>query len=282
MSQIVLPGLEPVFPDDALPPGAPATPSAEGQLELFADRVVLAREIENAVGTGRFEEAARLRAVMVDTYGRGPTTDSFAFVERLAAEFWTPPLADVLSRWLELEAELRSQLAFWRRVRRGVFTRLLAGHGADELVRARPECLGALASVLAGGDDVRLPCGPREGRRLVRDALLDGRPLDPTAFEGDEPLADVLAEDLPPRWMACLGAIRRLWPAPAAVATEIDAFVASPLSDPADADTGARAFWLCLRVAESPDCPEGALHEARRRMKRLHPELHGAYMHRAR
>jgi hypothetical protein len=41
------------------------------------------------------------------------------------------------------------------------------------------------------------------------------------------------------------------------------------------------AFWQCLRVAETPGCPEELRHAARRRMKQLHPELHAAFMRRA-
>jgi hypothetical protein len=41
------------------------------------------------------------------------------------------------------------------------------------------------------------------------------------------------------------------------------------------------AFWQCLRVAESPDCPYDLRHQARRRMKQLHPDLHALFMRRA-
>jgi hypothetical protein len=44
--------------------------------------------------------------------------------------------------------------------------------------------------------------GRREARRLVREALLAGRPLEPLDFRHDELVADTLAEDMPPRWRA--------------------------------------------------------------------------------
>jgi len=49
----------------------------------------------------------------------------------------------------------------------------------------------------------------------------------------------------------------------------------------ADLQEAALEFWRCLQVAESVDTPEEVLHEARRRMKRLSPELHALYMRRA-
>jgi hypothetical protein len=44
----------------------------------------------------------------------------------------------------------------------------------------------------------------------------------------------------------------------------------------------ALCFWECLRVAETPECPEELLHEARRRMKKLHGDFHALYIRRVR
>jgi hypothetical protein len=41
------------------------------------------------------------------------------------------------------------------------------------------------------------------------------------------------------------------------------------------------AFWQCLRLAESPGCPDHLLQQARRRMKQIHPDLHALFMRRA-
>ena len=95
-----------------------------------------------------------------------------------------------------------------------------------------------------------------------------------------EALADLLAEDLPPRWLACLGRIRRLGPASPATGTEWEPPVAVARGDAADEEPAA-AFWRCLRLAESPACPDELRQEARRRMKQLHPELHAQFMRRA-
>ena len=83
-------------------------------------------------------------------------------------------------------------------------------------------------------------------RLLVRDTLLAGGEISDIAE--DQPVADLLSEDLEPQWLASLGAIRR----------------------------------LVLRLAECRAAlPQPVLHAARRRLKCLHPDLHAAYMNRA-
>ena len=147
----------------------------------------------------------------------------------------------------------------------------------EALVEAAPECLPALALVL-----IRSPNasdGRRRARVLVRDALLAGCRLESLDFTHDEPLSDVLAEDLPPRWLACLGVIRRLWMA--AHAEPDPAPFGTPLAGSQSDDEAALEFWHCLQVAEDATCTDELVHEARRRMKRLRPELHALYMRRA-
>jgi hypothetical protein len=151
----------------------------------------------------------------------------------------------------------------------GVFARLLASHTPEALVKTRPECLPALAAVLAAGPEDLPEAGRRRAHGLVRDALLAGRDLSSLDFDHDKAVADLLAEDLPPRWLACLGLIRRLWPAP------------PPDESDRSPEETALEFWRCLQLADSADTPEEVLHEARRRMKRLRPELHALYMRRA-
>ncbi len=102
----------------------------------------------------------------------------------------------------------------------------------------------------------------------------------------DEALSDLLSEDLPPRWLACLGGLRRLWPLPRPEPHEVAAFeremrASDPLEplDPLDDDERALSFWRCLCVARlGNSVDERLLQEARKRMKRLNPELHGEYM----
>ena len=60
---------------------------------------------------------------------------------------------------------------------------------------------------------------------------------------------------------------------------DIETLRSPPAETPFD-EEAALGFWRCLQVAESADCPEELLHDARRRMKRLRPELHGLYMRR--
>jgi hypothetical protein len=146
---------------------------------------------------------------------------------------------------------------------------------ADALVKARPECLPSLCAAMARADAAE---GPRRARQLVREALLAGRELEPNDFRHDPPVADLLAEDLAPRWLASLGAISRIWPAPPLDEAALSGFGGDDGGASSDDE---EAFWRCLRVADDPRAPVESRHEARRRMKRLRPDLHARYMGRA-
>jgi hypothetical protein len=113
----------------------------------------------------------------------------------------------------------------------------------------------------------------------VRDSLLAGRALDALDFREDEALADLLAENLRPRWLACLGRLRRLWPRCPPAESELETLRELARGDIGNEDP-AIAFWHCMRLAESPDCPDDLRHQARRRMKQLHPALHALFMRR--
>jgi hypothetical protein len=182
-----------------------------------------------------------------------------------------------LSVWAEIDDGLASQPSLPERLRSAVFARLLESHAFGELLEARPESLPALAHVLR----IRPGRSPEEGRRearvLVRDALLAGRALDALDFRENEAVAELLAEDLSPRWLACLGRVRRLWPASPPRDSESEALRQIALGAATD-DEPAMAFWHCLRLAEIPACPEDLRQQARRRMKQLHPELHAQFM----
>ena len=107
----------------------------------------------------------------------------------------------------------------------------------------------------------------------------DIRPLD---LE-DEALSDLLSEDLAPRWLACLGGLRRLLPLPPLEPEEVTALEremsATDRLEPLDDAERALSFWRCLRVARlGNSVNERLLQEARKRMKTLNPELHALYM----
>jgi hypothetical protein len=247
------------------------------QIALFDPAVVLGRDLETALAGGCFEEAARLRRVIEETFGPSLHTETLRFLDRLGAPGWKRPPREILSLWTEVDADLAQRMHLRALVRHGVFARLLEWHSPEALVETAPECLPALVLVLGRHPDAA--DGRRRARGLVRDALLAGRRLESLDFTYDEPLSDLLAEDVTPRWLACLGLIRRLWTAPPAEpdAVPIYSSVAEGLSD----DEAALEFWHCLQVAEDETCTNELVHEARRRMKRLHPELHALYMRRA-
>lgn len=285
----------PLFPEVDAHPTGPAPSALEdepgdaiadlspdvGQIELFADRVVLARDLDLALEAGRFAHAAEILAALDEDYGPAGVSVWRSALSRLAATAWEEDVpAAALEAWAEMGAQLTGEPALRRRVFTGAFTRLLRSHAAEALAAAQPRCLPALFRALALG----LGRGPQdrglEGRALVRDALLAGRVLEPLDFWSDADVADLLAEDHPPRWLACLGRLRRLWPALPLPDPELVALapIARGDVDPEDAALG---FWHCLRLAESPGCPDELRQQARRRMKQLHPDFHARFMRRA-
>ena len=267
------------------PSDAVAEPIAEeaafdsAQLELFADYAVLARDLDLALSDGRFEEAAQVRLAIAEAFGPFQALRELVWLERLAAVAWEGPPAVPLMAWAEVDRQLCGQSTLQDRVRRGVFTRLLRTHTSAELLEAGPDCLPVLVRALSFGPGRSAEVARVEARGLVRDSLLAGRKLDALDFREDDAVADLLAEDLSPRWLACLGRIRRLWPS-----SPLRNAPREALRDVAGSEEGAddpaMTFWRCLRLAETPDAPEELLHEARRRMKRLHPELHAEFMRR--
>ena len=278
LEQLGLPGLEhrarevpdddpPVATIDALfvplPEAPPAAP--EGQLDLFDDLGLLRRDLEAAVARADFEAAQALRTRITETYG-GRAARPYRFLDDLEG-LWECPAPEALEAWADVEDDIEPQPVRGR-ARQAVLTRLVHIHGAASLLAGAPEALpDVVAALVAGGDEPA-------GFALVRDALRAGRDLEPLAFDAPA-LRDLLAEDLPPRWLACLGAIRRLWPVP-----QEDR--ATPADDDGDADDDMRAdaFWRALGVAQSPAASELERQAARRRLKRLHPELHAQSLQR--
>ena len=257
---------------------APGPAADDRQLGLFADRAVLSRELEAAIRGGRFEEVATLRERIEADYG----LDSARRLDPLArfdGVAWDPPQTP-LSLWLDVDRLLAVQPLLRAQVRTGVFSRLLRSHHPEALLAARPDCLPAIARVLREWPGREPEDGRRAARSLVRDSLLAGHPLEALDFQDDVPLADLLAEDRDPRWLACLGRIRRLWPSVPPRASEWNT-LGQVASGEARVDHPALAFWDCLRLAERAECPDELRQQARRRMKQLEPELHALFMRHA-
>jgi hypothetical protein len=249
------------------------------QADLFAPRATLSRDLACALAAGAFDEAWRLRAQIEQEYGTCAETRELGFLERL--ELALQPgasLAEALETWNDIDAALAPTGALRLRIRQGLFARLLESYDPQEIAEASARCLPVLTEILGAGDE--MSDGRRRARALVRDALLANTSLAPLDFSHDPPLAELLAEDLEPGWLACLGAVRRLWSAPRVDVTR--ATVGASLDDRPSEEQAAWRFWGCLGVADDPSAPEDARRQARRRMKELDAELHGRYMCRAR
>jgi hypothetical protein len=266
---------------EVLDPVATSAEPVSGQIELFAERTCLARDLEGALRGGAFPEACRLRRLFEETYGVSPETRALTFLETCVDPLASSPPEEALPVWHSLDSGLEEHPRLRRLLQEGLFRRLLRSHSAEDLAAASPASLPAIALVLSSGLTASPEDGKRNARRLIRDALLTGLRLESLQFRWDEALADLLAEDEESPWLASLGVIRRLWPAPPLIPEDIDALL-RPCVEPASGEQAARVFWSCLRAAEDRDCPEGALQEARRRMKRLRPEFHAALMRRVR
>ena len=159
------------------PAEAPGTATDDRQLDLFADRVVLFRELEAAIASGSFDEAHSLRAKIGESLGP-EATRSLAPLDRLASLAWEGPPETPLAVWAEVDRQLADQPHLRDRVRGGAFARLLRSHGSERLLAARPDCLPALAHAVRSCLGRSPEEGRREARRLVRDSLLAGRALE--------------------------------------------------------------------------------------------------------
>jgi hypothetical protein len=288
MSRPLFPELEPLpsEPDPRAPPDA-GDPAAAGaalgasedprQIALFSDAAVVGRDLQLALAKGDFEEARRARQDALETFGPAGPAAGMEFLDRLGPDLWERGDAEVLAVWRDVDGQVADRPVIRTQVRDGIFERLSSRRTAAGLADAHPEVLGPLtAALLSREGSTAFPLV----RTLVRDALLRGHPLDGRDFGHDAPVAELLAEHLAPAWIACLGAIRRAWTAPSMTSEELATFASDASDTTADGEAD-RAFWMCLRVARSPDPPEPLLHEARRRMKRLNPGLHALYMGRA-
>jgi hypothetical protein len=252
------------------PAPEPASPTAEAdprQLALFSDHAILSRDLEGALQQGDFEHAAQIRMRMEETFGPGASA-GYAFLEHLTAGFHGERIDGALAGWRAAAEELAPHPGLERQVRRAFFRRVAGTWGGEAVAATAPAHLADVVNAMAVD-----PGGRRAGRRLVRDALLEGRPLLPGGFE-DAAVVEILAEDRPPPWLACLGAVRRVWPATAGRER------GAPPAPPVGAGQ-ARRFWYWLAVAESSGSTLEQVYEARAHLKRLDAELHALYMRRA-
>jgi hypothetical protein len=256
----------------------PAPPSDEDfsrQRLLFEERVLMIGELERALQSADYRAALACKDKLEQTYGAGAVPPRLCYLERLGADFWDRPLSpgERLSGWRTIARELDGSGQCFRRARHAFFRRSLTIESPEALIRCDAACVVPIAKTLYEVEDVS------SGRRVVRDALLLGYDIRPFDLQ-DEMLSDLLSEDLAPRWLASLGAIRRLWPLPRPGAREIATFEGetpdwSSLGD----DERALSFWRCLSVARvARPANERLLQDARKRMKRLNPDLHAAYM----
>jgi hypothetical protein len=251
-------------------------PPSCSQLLLFTDRVVLIEALSRAVISADYEDAVRIERQLSLGWGEDAVPVNLRFLRQLDPDFWeraTEP-AEAIEAWPVIERSIAPGTTLWRRVRNGFFGRLLSVHSAEAVVGTHPDALRLVVGTLIDREDVA------DARRLVRDALLAGKSVDIDGVE-DPPLAELLAEELGPHWLASLGAIRRLWPLSRPTPEETSA-ITTRIHDalPPDDEERAVAFWDALRLAELRGAiGEPFLHAARKRLKRLNEDLHALYMY---
>lgn len=245
------------------------------QLPLFSDAAVLRRDLDHAVATGDLDQALSLYRDAIETFGSGGVGGAYGFLNALGPETWALPAGTAMERWVEVDRSMAPRPILRRGIRDGVFRRLLERHAAATLAVERPDIIGPLCAALVS---LHAPSGELSARVLIRDLLLEARELDPSQFPHDTAVADLLGEHLTPVWQACLGALRRLWPVPPMSAADLACLDARPFVAPPADEAAAQEFWNCLRVARTREVPETLLHEVRRRMKSLNPEMHALHM----
>ena len=243
-----------------------------GQRGLFTAERELVGLIEAALASGRFEDARRHRDALVALEGPSTRTRELGTLDVVGdAGFWDRPLPEVLNEWLTLHRDLDAVPNLRRLIRDGGLNRLLERHTPTELVRTAPAMLAPLTNrlcVFVGAGDPL----PAEAAALLRDALLGDCEPAPGDFD-DHRFVDLLAENHGPVWLACLGALRHLWPVPPADSAELASLGAASQDD----DPG-RQFWACLRRTVSCERDDPAAVAARKRMKRLDADMHALFM----
>jgi hypothetical protein len=257
--------------------GAPTNPEPipvpvlPGQFVLFTAERELLGLLESALLDGRFEDARGLRDALSARRGPSRDTSELALLDQLGwPAFWTQPVHVCIDRWLELETGWTARPAARAQVRDGVLRRLVRAHGAAALVRAWPSLLPAIVNFLGKGLTDEEHAGA-----LLRDALAAGL-IAPSGDFDDPRFVDLLAENRPPTWLACVGALHRVWPVPGLSADEL-ALALPAVPQENDDERGAQ-FWLCMRMTVSHARDSAAAGEARKRMRLLDAALHGQFM----
>lgn len=261
----------PLAPQIAEEPSEPFS----GQLLLFTPLTIHRTALERAVTEGDFVEAVRLRDSLSAEYGHAAVPDGHACLDILAT--CTRDLSDLPGVLAVSRAALNAVASPERRKQatRGLLAHLVERVELGEIARCDNTGVPELANFLYESGRMG------DSRCLIRDALLRRVDIPPDALE-DPRARDLLAETLAPSWLACLGVLRGVWPAPPPEEPELTAIAAAlahPL--PASEADSALSFWECLRLAALRHrLSESLLHATRRRMKALHPEFHQLHMNR--
>ncbi len=245
-----------------------------GQIALFGEAVQVLGDLYLSIQAGDFRRARDLRRTLIGPEGESRDANALAFVDELGEPlFWQREPSEILLDWRRLDEHLstRSPLRDW--VRRAVVHRLIGSFGTGGLVERVPAALPLVANCLLAdarsrqADEVSM-----EAREIIQDALVAGRLLAPGDFEDPE-VSELLAEDLEPEWLACLGVLRRVLPCPRPCEAELQALRAGIESDTTEA-ARAHRFLSCLKVVAHVREDEALRLEARRQMKRLNAGMH--------
>lgn len=276
----LFPELQPLpVPEDPAPPALPITEEPyqvpHSQLLLFTPLTIHRTALERAAAEGDFAEAVRLRETLSSEHGPAAVPGDLSCLDLLVA--CTRDLSDlpsVLAAWRSASDTIATP-GRRKQMTRGFYSHLVARVDPGKIARTDDGCLSDLANFLNETGRTHT------ARSLIRDALLRDVDVAPDSIE--EPMVrDLLAETLAPRWLACLGALRGVWPAPRPEEPELHAITAAMAQPvPGSDEDKALAFWECLRVvALKGHLPESSLHATRRRMKELHPEFHQIHLNR--
>jgi hypothetical protein len=257
------------------PADRPPASVLEDQPSLFQRPVMLRVDLDAAIADGRFEDARRCYLELVGDWGESAVPSDTSFVAALDLSIFDRPIGELLDRWRRLTDEHCLGRGACQRAWRGLIVRCRGAFSPQALAAVRPECLPHIANALwtTAGD---APGASTEARELVRDTLCEGHELRAEDFL-DGAVRDLLSENLEPEWLASLGALRRVWSVTVVDGTEAATVLQRQTGT--DRREFGRWFWDCLCVARSPTTTDALRQEARRRMKRLDPELHAIALH---
>jgi len=249
------PAPEPPAPEPPEPPVHPA------QIGLFGAAAAARVAVEELIAEARFGEALTKARELERSFGSFFAVPDAACLEPLAElDFASAGLPAIRDAWRRARDQARHS---WRRQDlAAALVRKLPATGL-ELVGTDVVLLADVAELKRRSDRVDVE------RLLVRDALLAGMDLEPDVIV-DEAVRNLLREDLEPEWLACLGVMLGVWPAPV---------VSEPIEDARTARERALAFCDCLSVAMRPAAhPPAAVIAARIRMRELNRDLHARHM----